>query len=81
MSAVFNNLPDPHRTANVRLAVADVSGDGDYDGNFKGSRTQLRLVPAMVTGNPTTGTHQVGEIVLEHANSLFICTVGGTPAT
>ncbi len=51
-------------------------------GVFQGVRAPLRLVPvAQGTGNPTTGTHQVGELFVDSAGALFYCTADGTPGT
>jgi len=54
---------------------------GGYGGQFEGGKAQLRLVPRGTPGKPTSGTHAKGEIYLDSAGTLFICTVGGTPGT
>jgi len=56
------------------------SGSG-YGAVLKGGRAAIRLVPAPTVGKPTTGNHQVGELVLDSAGTLFICTAAGTPGT
>lgn len=53
-------------------------------GQFAGGQAQLRLVPRDTTG-PTGGFHSEGEIYLDQAGGLFLCTgetgVDGSPAT
>jgi hypothetical protein len=41
----------------------------------------LRLVPKTTVGKPTTGTHTKGEIYMDSAGTLFVCTANGTPGT
>ena len=57
------------------------SRDSRYGGKFDGSRAQLLLVPKSGTGRPTTGVHTKGEIYLDSAASVFVCTKTGTPGT
>jgi len=52
-----------------------------YGGKFDGSRSQLVLVPKTSTGRPTTSTHAKGEIYMDSAGTLFVCTKGGTSGT
>jgi hypothetical protein len=68
-------------TGNGRAVVGD-SARG-YGGEFKGGKAQLRLAPAdgTATGKPTTGTHSKGEIYMDSAGTLFVCTADGTPGT
>jgi hypothetical protein len=54
---------------------------GGYGGLFEGGKAQLRLVPKTTVGKPTTGTHTKGEIYLDSAGTLFVCTANGTPGT
>jgi hypothetical protein len=60
-----------------------VFGEGRYGGEFKGSKipfgAQLRLVPATTVGRPTTEFHRSGEIFMDSAATLFVCTAEGTP--
>lgn len=56
-------------------------GGTGYGGQFQGTRAQLRLTPTSRTGKPDSGLHQVGEVYLDQAGSMFICTVAGTPGT
>jgi len=63
-------------------AGAGVEGRGSrYGGKFAGSRAQLLLVPKGTTGRPRSGQHTKGEIYLDSAGTLFVCTKGGTPGT
>jgi hypothetical protein len=55
--------------------------DSVYGGKFAGSRAQLLLVPKSATGRPTTGAHTKGEIYMDSAGALFVCTASGTPGT
>jgi len=52
-----------------------------YGGHFQGARAQVKLLPNPNVGRPTTGGHQQGELFLDSAAKLFICTVSGTPGT
>jgi hypothetical protein len=53
---------------------------GGYGGLLEGGKAQLRLVPKGTTGKPT-GAHTKGEIYMDSAAALFVCTKGGTPGT
>jgi hypothetical protein len=44
-------------------------------------RNQFRINPAGTSGAPTTGYHQVGEIHMDSAGSMWRCTASGTPGT
>jgi hypothetical protein len=56
-------------------------GTSGYGGQFQGGKAQLRLVPASTVGKPTTGAHVRGELYMDSAAALFVCTVTGTPGT
>jgi hypothetical protein len=58
-----------------------VHGQGRYGGKFEGTRAQLLLQPKTTAGRPTSGTHVKGEIYLDSAGTVFVCTAGGTPGT
>jgi len=60
--------------------VAGTSTAG-YGGYFQGGKAQLRLAPINILGKPTTGAHLIGELFLDSAAALWICTVSGTPGT
>ncbi len=36
----------------------------------------MKLKPAGSAGAPTTGTHRKGEIYMDSAGALFVCTAG-----
>jgi hypothetical protein len=57
------------------------TANGGYGGQFEGGRAQLRLVPAGSAGKPTSGTHQKGEIYMDSAGALFVCTATSTATT
>lgn len=52
-----------------------------YGGQFEGSKAQLKLAPASSAGRPTSGAHTNGELYMDSAGTLFVCTVSGTPGT
>ena len=53
-----------------------------YGGQFEGGKAQLRLEPAGVSaGRPISGAHTNGELYMDSAGKLFVCTVSGTPGT
>ena len=47
-----------------------------YGGRFEGGKAQLMLKPGGSAGKPTTGTHTKGEIYMDKAGALFVCTAG-----
>ena len=47
-----------------------------YGGQFEGGKAQLKLKPGTSAGKPTTGTHTKGEIYMDKAGALFVCTAG-----
>jgi len=54
---------------------------GGYGGQFSGDLAQLHLFPMGTVGKPTTDPHTKGEIYLDSAGTLFVCTDNGTPGT
>jgi hypothetical protein len=47
-----------------------------------GRRAAIRLVPSFgITGPPTTGSHSMGELVVDQKGDLFLCKQDGTPGT
>jgi hypothetical protein len=50
-----------------------------YGGLFEGGKAQLRIVPKGSAGKPTSGAHTKGEIYMDSAGALFVCTANGTP--
>jgi hypothetical protein len=54
--------------------------NGGIGGRFEGSRAQLRLVPGPSAGKPA-GAHSKGELYMDSAATLFVCTAEGTPGT
>ena len=49
-----------------------------YGGQFDGGKAQLQLKPADTPGKPS-GAHLKGEIYMDSAGTLFVCTTDGTP--
>ena len=52
-----------------------------YGGFFQGGKAQLRIVPKSTAGRPTSGNHAKGEISMDSAATLWVCTVARTPGT
>ena len=50
-------------------------------GQFSGNRAAINLGPTKGVGRPTTGAHSKGDLVLDSAGALFLCTTAGTPGT
>jgi hypothetical protein len=46
-----------------------------------GNRAAVRLSPAAIAGAPTTGAHEMGELMVDSNGTLFLCKVSGTPGT
>ena len=51
-----------------------------YGGRFEGGKAQLMLKPGSSAGKPS-GSHSQGELYLDSAGTLFVCTASGNPAT
>ncbi len=60
--------------------IGESGSSSGYGGMFKGGKAQLKLVPASTRGRPS-GAHTKGEIYMDSAGALFVCTKGGNPAT
>jgi hypothetical protein len=50
-----------------------------YGGLFEGGKAQLKIAPKGTAGRPTTGAHSKGELYMDSAAALFVCTASGTP--
>jgi hypothetical protein len=70
---------------NTRMTGPGVFGLGEYGGVFQGSKSQLLLIPDAKPGKPVTTGHQgqgreryalKGELHLDSAGDLFVCTRG-----
>jgi hypothetical protein len=59
-----------------------VSGEaGRYGGSFQGGSAQIYLVPALTSGSPKGGFHNMGELFMDANGDLFLYKKGGTPGT
>ena len=74
----FGVVGDGNGSGHAGVFGRNASG---YGGAFQGGKAQLRLEPGSSAGKPTTGEHQKGEIYMDSAGTLFVCTAGGTPGT
>jgi hypothetical protein len=54
-------------------AINAVSANG-LGAQLSGARAPLQLVPATTAGPPTSGTHARGEVYVDSAGAIFICT-------
>jgi hypothetical protein len=86
-SAGFGLVGDGTGSTGAGVLGRDPSGPGiegrasKYGGKFAGNQAQLMLVPKSTTGKPTSGAHIKGEIYMDSAGTLFVCTANGTPGT
>ena len=48
---------------------------------LQGGQAPLRLMPSSRSGRPTSGSHNTGELFVDHHGVLFYCLKGGTPGT
>ena len=86
-SAGFGLVGDGTGSTGAGVLGRDPSGPGiegrasKYGGKFAGNQAQLMLVPKSTTGKPTSGAHSKGEVYMDSAGTLFVCTAGGTPGT
>jgi len=55
--------------------------DQGYGATLKGGRAPLHLEPGTLTGPPTSGNHQRGEVFVDGAGDLFFCREQGTPGS
>jgi hypothetical protein len=76
--AVLAEIANP---GNDRPAVtARTSGTG-YALHAEGGKAQLYLKPAATQGQPQTGSHLKGEVLVDSAARIWKCTADGTPGT
>jgi hypothetical protein len=71
----FGVVGDGRGNSNAGVLGRNLSG---YGGQFEGGRAQLKLKPGGSAGKPT-GVHTKGEIYMDSAATLFVCTASGTP--
>ena len=71
----FGVVGDGRGNSNAGVLWRNLSG---YGGQFEGGRAQLKLKPGGSAGKPT-GEHIKGEIYMDSAATLFVCTASGTP--
>jgi hypothetical protein len=62
-----------------KTGVAGISPGTGYGGYFEGGKAQLRIMPSLESGRPTTGSHFKGEIYMDTAGTLFVCIGTGIP--
>ena len=62
------------------VGVEGISATG-RGGAFSGGAAQIQLLPATTKGKPTKGAHRMGDLFLDKAATLYICTKAGTPGT
>jgi hypothetical protein len=67
-------------------AVSAGKGDGisatsrhGYGAEVEGGKAALRLVPTGHHGHPSSGAHEIGELVVDAAGEMFLCVKSGTP--
>ncbi|MGC4111691.1 MAG: hypothetical protein QM747_14980 [Nocardioides sp.] len=61
-----------------QTGVSGSSANG-VGGVFQGDAAAVRLVPRPAKGHPTSGHHQRGELVVDNAGTLWLCTKPGSP--
>ena len=67
--------------ASTNSAGVTGSSTSNFGGVFSGGRAPLMLGLGGAPGAPTTGMHSQGEIYLDSAATVFVCTALGTPGT
>jgi hypothetical protein len=55
------------------------TGTQGVGASFRGGAAAIRLVPRSTTGQPTSGHHKRGELVVDKAGVLWLCSKAGTP--
>jgi hypothetical protein len=76
-------LGDPFNVNNA-IPAHGVRGSGNalgVGGYFAGGRAQIQIIPNGGVGAPTSGPHFAGDIYMDAAKVMWICTVNGTPGT
>ena len=71
----FGVVGDGRGNSNAGVLGRNLSG---YGGQFEGGRAQLKFKPAGSARKPT-GVHTKGEIYMDSAATLFVCTASGIP--
>lgn len=61
--------------------VGRCTDDTGLGASFSGGRAPMRLLPNATAGAPTTGAHDVGEIIIDSTGVLYYCRTDGTPGT
>ena len=60
------------------VGIAGKSDKG-YGAELTGGRAPLRLVPLESTGHPKSGSHEMGELVIDKTGNMFVCIKKGRP--
>jgi hypothetical protein len=75
-------------TSGVGVGASSTDGTGvdghstnGIGGVFYGGKAQLKLQPSGTAGRPATGQHTKGELFMDSAGVLFVCTADGAPGT
>lgn len=64
------------------LAAASIATDQLYTFGANGNPANgVKLTPAGSTGAPAAGAHTAGELHVDSAGKVFVCTANGTPGT
>ena len=80
MPSGSRSIPRTNSHTTGSIAPAGEGGSG-YAGAFSGGKAQLRIVPKAGTGKPTTGSYGKGDVYMDSAANLYVCTVGGNPGS
>jgi hypothetical protein len=57
------------------------SNRGGYPLGLAGASASARFVGATAAGAPASGTFALGDLSVDQAGALYVCTVAGTPGT
>lgn len=69
---------NPSIPAHGLQAFGNALGVGAW---FYGGRAQIQIVPQGAVGAPTSGPHFAGDVYMDAAEVMWICTANGTPGT
>jgi len=58
------------------MGIDAVGGATGVGGRFYGGRANLQLYPALMVGPPTTGAHNIGDVLLDARGVPWLCTQG-----
>jgi len=76
----YNSFSITRPAGSIGVCGQSNQSDG-LGGYFAGPRAAVRLEPRPSAGAPTTGQHEIGDLVVDSVGRVYVCTAAGTPGT